>query len=115
MKKSDKSGVILSQCIAGANLDLFFDGREGYTILYSDSELLEINDFPGFGKAFIRRFVLILFDMVFVRLSAYFARGGIAYCNLHDIPDFLLDFMDYGGSMDGFKRRYRAWKRLQNH
>jgi len=81
-------------------------------IMVDGHMFLEFDDSLGFGRSFLARFGGMVFDLLVDRLQRFYFRGGLAYMDIpdSDIPDDLKDFMDGGGSVDGFMRRYRASK-----
>jgi len=85
----------------------------GVYIMIDGDMFLEFDDCCGFGCSFHARFGGMVFDLLVDRLQRFYSRGGLTYMDIpdSDIPDDLKDFMDGGGSVDGFMRRYRAWKR----
>ncbi|MPM41219.1 hypothetical protein SDC9_87869 [bioreactor metagenome] len=92
---------------------IFTNDSLGYAYITIGGEpFIEFEDSLGFGRSFCSRLGVLVFDSIVEHLERFYARGGRAYCDIpdSDIPDDLKKFMDYGGSVDGFMRRYRASK-----
>ncbi len=102
-----------SKIVHGHEVTFETDPVGSSDIDFDDDCFIELHDFPGFGEAFWARVGVKIFDLVASEIERFYSRGRLAYSDIScsDIPSELVDFMDAGGSVDGFMRKFKALKR----